>query len=272
MPDAACSTPSDTLRTRSPAGSRSRIRTCAFGGAVTSTSMRAPVRAMEKETGPKLVGASWTLIVFPSASHALGVENARSSPAGAPLGPRRSCTSSWRNVSRYDAFAPRVRRHVHRPVVRTVDRHDRDRLAGDVGAGRHPDREHAVEAEHELVGVVVVGHEARHAEAVHRPEARAVRLVRVDDVRIGARHAEQARAVRQHVVNEPPRLARVRREEPRCQRIRHDQVPVRAFADRGQLVVRTGVRRVERVRHEQRAVGQAPGSLSAAPNAGPSRC
>ena len=193
---------------------------------------------MENETGPKLVGA-------PLDADRLAVREPGPRRREREVEPGRSAARPASLVHEQLAqrlevrrVRARVRRHVHRAVVRAVDRHDRDRLAGDVRARRHPDRDHPVEAEHELVGMVVVRHEPRHAQAVHRAEARAVRLVRVDDVRIGARHAEQARAVRQHVVDEPARRARVRREEPRRKRVRHDEVPVRAFADRGQLVVR----------------------------------
>ena len=91
-------------------GSRSRSRSDrvpATSGTSTVTWTSRPCRSIENETGPKLVGASSTLIVFPSASQARGVENASSSPRGAPSGPRVSWTSISRSVSRNVALPPR---------------------------------------------------------------------------------------------------------------------------------------------------------------------
>src|SRR5204863_41764 len=47
-----------------------------------------------------------TIGTAPTVNQTPGGENARSRPAGAPSGPRRSCTNSSRIVPRYDAFAP----------------------------------------------------------------------------------------------------------------------------------------------------------------------
>ena len=58
-------------------------------------------------------------------------------------------------------------------VERAPDRQHRHGLARDVRAGGHAGGEHPVEAQHELVGLVVVGEEARDAEAVDLREPRA---------------------------------------------------------------------------------------------------
>jgi hypothetical protein len=82
------------------AGSQSRRRACAPRGNTRLPTICEPLRASVYDTGPKLVGAWLTSIVFPVASQPRGVENARSRP------PLRSCTSSSRNVPRNEAFAP----------------------------------------------------------------------------------------------------------------------------------------------------------------------
>ena len=147
-----------------------------------------------------------------------------------------------------------------------VHRQHRDRLARDVRAGRHAGGEHPVEAEHELVGLVVVGEEARRAEPVDLREPGAGRVA-VDGARVRARHAEQPRAVPEQVAEDPARPRRVRREPARRERVRHDEVPVRAVARRGEPVERPLLRR-QLVGHEQRPVAEA---LRRARDRGPQR-
>jgi len=51
-------------------------------------------------------------------------------------------------------------------MVRTVEWRDRCRLAGDVRLGRHGRRQRPIQAEHELVGSIVVGQEPRELETI----------------------------------------------------------------------------------------------------------
>ena len=116
--------------------------------------------------------------------------------------------------------------------------------------------EHPVQAEHELVGAVVVGEEPRDVQPVDLVGAGdGVARLAVQRVRAGADEAEQPRAVPEHVVEDPVRLPAARLEEARRERVRDDEVPVAPRARRGDRVERL-VAREQRGRDEERAVLQ----------------
>ena len=159
------------------------------------------------------------------------------------------------------AVRPDVGRHVGLPVVRIALGDDADGLARHVRVRRHPDRELAVEAEHELVGLVVVREEPCHAEAVDLAEAacagdvRPVRPLAVDDVRVRAGDAEHPRAVEEQIADEPVGRGAAAREEAGGEGVRDDEVPVGALTRHAQVRVWRPAA-VERLGEEERAVGE----------------
>ena len=207
---------------------------------------------------PKLVGASRTAICSPGRSHARGVANASSRPRAAPLARTRLVHEHEPQDLEERRVARRVRRQEHRAVVLVAQRRERRRLAGDVRPARHAGGELPVEAEHELVGPVVVREEPREVQAVHLVGARPRDAsASVERERAGADEAEQARAVRAQVAEHAARPRAVRREDPRRERVRHDEVPVAARPRRRQPPVRP-LAVAEPDRHEQRPVAQPP--------------
>ncbi len=167
---------------------------------------------------------------------------------------------SWTSISR------RVSRNAEFDAVfggMYIERYDaprsgatRRRLARDERVRRHRRAEHPVEAEHELVGPVVVGEEPRDVEPVHLVGAGdGVARHPVQRVGAGADEAEQPRAVPEHVVEEPGRLPAARLEEAGRERVRDDEVPVAPRARGGDGVERL-VPGEQRDRDEERAVLQ----------------
>ena len=116
----------------------------------------------------------------------------------------------------------------------------------------------AVQAEDELVGLVVVGEEARDGVPVHLVRA-ARREARVAVQRVRARPhlPEQPRPVEPHVAEDALGLGASRPEEPGRERVRHHEVPVAAEPRLGHRVVRP-LAGEERHGDEQRAVGEPP--------------
>ena len=163
-----------------------------------------------------------------------------------------------------------VRRQVHRPRALPVERGHGRALAGDERVRRHRGAEHPVEAEHELVGLVEVGEEARDVDPVDLVGAggRRRRVPAVERVAAGADEPEQARAVQEQVAVGAARLAAVRRRRARtrrrtarpgsssCRRAtrsRGGRAPVRRAAAPGRRGSRRGARRSERRTAARRA-------------------
>ena len=171
-----------------------------------------------------------------------------------PAASRGSWTSSSRSFVRN---APLLAAFGGRYVTRwqrAAHRLDAGRLAADERSGRHRDRELAVEAQHELVGLVVVGEEARGVDPVHlvRPAGGEARLL-VERVGAGAHEPEQARAVQPHVPEDALRLRAPGTEETGRERVRRDEVPVAAETRLGHRPVRL-LAGEQRHRDEQGAV------------------
>ena len=213
-------------------------------------------RRSRTNSGPKLVGASRTATDLPGASQPRGVANASSRPRGRPFG-AVSCTSISRSVSRNAALeAAFGGRYIERKAAplsgATVAASPETNVSG-----RHRRAEHAVEAEHELVRLVVVGEEPRDLEPVDLVGAgdRVTGLPAVERVGAGAHEPEQPRAVGEHVAEDLVRLRAVRLEEPGREGIWHHQVPVAAEPGRGDRVVRLVLVEQHR-RDEQRPVLQ----------------
>ncbi len=162
-----------------------------------------------------------------------------------------------------------VRRQVHRAEVTASQRCDARRLARDERVRRHPHGQRAVEAQHELVGVVAVRQEAGDVGAVDLvgPGDRVDRLL-VERVGTGADEADEARPVAEHVLEHAFRLRALRGEDPGRERIGHDEVPVAAELRLGQGAVR-GLAVEQAGRDEERAVAEPPlRGRDRAPNAG----
>ena len=132
-----------------------------------------------------------------------------------------------------------VRRPEHRAAVLAGNDADRRALPGDERPRRHSGDELPVQAEVELVRLVVVREEARDVQAVHVVRAGRA-IARVRPVREGAEadEPEEARAVLEHVVEHARRLRPSRTEHARRERVRHHEVPVAPGPRVGQRVVR----------------------------------
>ena len=100
-----------------------------------------------------------------------------------------------------------VRWQVHGASRRARERRDARRLAGDERRGRQAGRERSVQREHELVGLVIVGEEARNAQVVDvvRPGG-GKRIPAVQRVAPSAHDAEEPRAVQLQVAEDSARL------------------------------------------------------------------
>ena len=180
---------------------------------------------------------------------------------------RAMSAGSARNAA---LLAPFGGRYIARKCGR--QRRDPRRLARDVRVRRHRHRQRAVEAQHELVGRVIVREEAGHVDPVHLVRARA-RIDRLRVKRIGARtnDPEQPRAVAEHVPQRSGRLGALRTDDPRRERIGHDEVPVAAEPRLGQRAV--GRLAVDQPGgNEQRAVAEPPLRHAIARRRPPSSC
>ena len=137
---------------RCPAGRRRRSWSVA--GRLRPGSRRARATSWadavsEYESGPNAVGTPLTAIRRPAAARRAASRRPSRSPVARLLNEHQPQRLEERVVG--DA----VRREVHRAVAETVERGDARGLAGDERVRRHRRGELAVEAEHELVGVVL---------------------------------------------------------------------------------------------------------------------
>ena len=169
-----------------------------------------------------------------------------------------SCTSMQPQRLEERVVRRRVRRQVHRAVAQPVERCDARGLAGDERVRRHARGELAVEAEHELVGLILGRQEARHVHAVHLVGARlrGFEAGPYSENAAGTHDPEQPRSVREQVAQRALRLRAPGREQPRREGIRGDEVPVAPRPRLGDGVVRL-LARAEAHRQEERAVRRA---------------
>ncbi len=132
-----------------------------------------------------------------------------------------------------------VRGQVHRAVVQAAERRHRGGLARHVRLGRHRHRERAVEAEDELVGLVVVGEEAGDVDPVDLVGA-AGREDGIRVERVGARADDphEPGAVTEQIAQRPTCLRALRPDQARRERVRGDEVPVAAEPCLGERPVR----------------------------------
>ena len=170
--------PTRTRSRRSPAGSRSRRRHARAAAARGSPSIAEPCR--DERVGhlaeARRRGAHVDLL--PVREPGARRRERQVEAGGCAERPAALVDSSSRSVSRYEAFAPAFGgMNIDRSYAPSTGSTETASPEMYVPA-RHPGGEHAVEAEDELVGLVVVGEEPRDAEAVDLSEPGAGRCRR----------------------------------------------------------------------------------------------